>query len=241
MIHATNHRLPADHTGIPADWPGSPLSTLHYSSAQAPPVHAESPGGRDAANDAADKMTIVVGVSGSPSSALALRWAAAEADRLHAQVRVVLIWNIQPRAHYAPAVSAAEYDQRHERAVAGLAATVSAVAGFVPQDAVTMTVAHGLPERALVEQSAGADLLVLGSAAGLASGHAIGPVIRACLSHAHCPVVVVGPEGPSSHVRQGVAGGQPDPPDPATTQAQRDLLLAGPGGRAAASGLHRRS
>jgi nucleotide-binding universal stress UspA family protein len=153
----------------------------------------------------ADEITIVVGVSGSPASALALRWAAAEADRLRGQLRVVLIWTIEPRAHYAPAISADDYNRRHARAVAGLAATVTAVAGFMPPDAITMTVVQGMPERVLVEQSAGADLLVLGSGAGLVSGGSIGPVIRACLSHAHCPVVIVGPEGPSGHARHGTA------------------------------------
>jgi hypothetical protein len=30
------------------------------------------------------------------------------------------------------------------------------------------------------------------------AGRSIGPVIAGCLSRAHCPVVVVGPEGPRS-------------------------------------------
>jgi nucleotide-binding universal stress UspA family protein len=238
MDDTTTIRRPTDAAGIPADWPGSPLSTLHYGTPQGPPVHAESPAVPDAAGEGVGVMTIVVGVSGSPASALALRWAAAEASRLRAQLKVVLAWSIQPRANYAPAVSAEEYDQRHARAVAGLAATVSTVAGSVPPDAVSQTVVQGLPDRVLVEQSAGADLLVLGSAAGLVSGRPIGPVIRECLSHAHCPVVVVGPDGPSSHVRQGQGA---EREDPAPDSGQRDLLLAGVPSRAASSGLHRRS
>jgi nucleotide-binding universal stress UspA family protein len=189
------------------------------------------------ASEAVGKMTIVVGVSGSPASALALRWAASAADRLTAALKVVLIWTIEPRAHYAPAISADEYDRRHERAVAGLAAAVKAVAGHLPADAVSMTVAQGLPERALAEQSAGADLLVLGSAASLTGGRSIGPVIRACLSHAHCPVLVVGPEGPTSHSWPTSAATQLDP---TAIQDERDLALAGPA-RTAASAPDRRS
>jgi nucleotide-binding universal stress UspA family protein len=166
-----------------------------------------------------DVMTIVVGVSGSPASVVALRWAAAEANRLHAALTVVLIRAVEPRAHYAPAVSAAEQARRADRAVAGLAATVNAVAGCLPPSAVTMRVIEGKPERALVEQSTDADLLVLGSAAGLCSvggDHPIGPVVRACLSHAHCPVVVVGPTGPAA-------------------LEAHDLALAGPSASMAAS------
>ena len=56
-------------------------------------------------------------------------------------------------------------------------------------------VTEGNPERALVDSSAGADLLVLGAASGQLASRSLGPVVRTCLSRAHCPVVVVGPEG----------------------------------------------
>jgi len=76
-------------------------------------------------------------------------------------------------------------------------------------------------ERVLVDLSAGADLLVLGSASGLTDGRSIGPVIRGCLSRAHCPVVVVGPEGPP--------GSEPDYLDRMTARLRdyRELLPAG--------------
>jgi nucleotide-binding universal stress UspA family protein len=190
-------------------------------------------------NAAAEPM-VVVGVSGSPASARALRWAAAEADRLETRLKIVLIWSIEPRANYAPAISPDDYDRRQERAVSGLAATVRAVLGSMPQDSLSTEVARGMPERDLVEQSRGADLLVLGSASGPVTRRSIGPVIRACLSHAHCPVVVVGPEGPSGHVRDGADHRQraADHQDraSATTQDQRDLLLAGAAPAHTASG-----
>jgi nucleotide-binding universal stress UspA family protein len=141
------------------------------------------------------RPVIVVGVSGSPASARALRWAASEAARLDAQLKIVLIWRVEQRAFYAPAISTDDYDRRQERAVSGVAATVRAELGPLAPDNVTTEIVHGLPERALVEQSAGAELLVLGTASGTLTGRSIGVVIRACLSHAHCPVVVVGPEG----------------------------------------------
>jgi nucleotide-binding universal stress UspA family protein len=174
-------------------------------------------------NDSA-KPTIVVGVSGSPASARALRWAADAAVRLDAQLKVVLIWSIEQRAFYAPAISPDDYSRRQERAVCGLTATVRAELGPIALDSVTTEVAQGMPERALVEQSAGADLLVLGSASATVTARSIGSVIRACLSHAHCPVVVVGPEGARSdrghggEIRQQLSGMARD---------RRDLQRAG--------------
>jgi nucleotide-binding universal stress UspA family protein len=157
---------------------------------------------------AVEQPAIVVGVSGSPASVRALRWAFDEAQRLQARLRITLIWNIEQRAFYAPAISADDYERRQESAAARLAATVRAVLGSFPQDSVITEIAQGLPERAMVERSSGADLLVLGSASGLVSGRAIGPVIRACLSNAHCPVVVVGPEGSGSRGGHGPADPQ---------------------------------
>ncbi len=144
------------------------------------------------------KPIVVVGVSGSPASAGALRWAAGEADRLRADFKVVLIWGLERRAFYAPPLSPEDHDRHQEGAVTRLAATVRAVLGQTPRANLTLEVAEGTPEQALVARSAGADLIVLGSASGLTAGRSIGPVIRACLSHAHCPVVVVGPEGAHS-------------------------------------------
>jgi nucleotide-binding universal stress UspA family protein len=52
-------------------------------------------------------------------------------------------------------------------------------------------VTEGLAARVLLDHAGGAELLVLGSAAALAGPHTPGPVARACLRHARCPVVVV--------------------------------------------------
>ena len=147
--------------------------------------------------------TIVAGVSGSPASARALRWAADEAKRRHGRLKVVLAWRIQQRAFYAPAPAPQELAARQQRARDGLAATVRAVLGPEQAAEVSTEITEGNPERALVDSSAGADLLVLGAASGQLAGRSIGPVVRTCLSRAHCPVVVVGPEG------QGLPGRDP--------------------------------
>lgn len=139
--------------------------------------------------DAENRPTILVGVSGSPASAAALRWAEDEAERRHGHLKIVLIWHPEPRAFYAHPVRRAEADRGPERARRDLAETVQAVLGAAPQDDTTTEVVEGTAERALVAESADADLLVLGSG----SGASIGPVVRTCLRQAHCPVVVVSP------------------------------------------------
>jgi len=148
--------------------------------------------------------TIVVGVSGSRASIGALRWAADEAARRHGQLRVVYVWCHEHRALYAPPVSPQHPGLQPVRAGQDLAAILQDVLGPA-QGNVSAEVVEGLAERTLVDRSAGADLLVLGSASANMAGRSIGPVIRTCVSRAHCPVVVVGPEGPSG----------PDPQDAA--------------------------
>jgi nucleotide-binding universal stress UspA family protein len=142
---------------------------------------------------------IVVGVSGSRASAAALRWAADEARRRDARLHVVLCWTAQPRAYYAP--SRDRHGGGGQDYLRQLAATVRRTLDGDAPRGLTTEVVEGPAERALVEQSAGADLLVLGSTSSGQAGLAVGPVIRACLGRAGCPVVVVGPTGPgeSSH------------------------------------------
>jgi nucleotide-binding universal stress UspA family protein len=152
-------------------------------------------------DDSAMSPVIVAGVSGSPASARALRWAAGEARRRHGRLKVVLAWRTQARASSAPSLAPQDLAARQRRASDGLAATVRAVLGPELAAEVATEVTQGNPERTLIESSAGADLLVLGTASGQLGGRSVGPVIRTCLSRSHCPVVVVGPEG------QGLPGG----------------------------------
>jgi len=155
---------------------------------------------------------IVVGVSGSRASAAALRWAADEAQRCNGQLRIVRIWEAECSAAYAPRRQR-EPEQQQARAASELAATVREAFGARPPDNVIVELAEGKAERALVERSAGADLLVLGSKSPPSlAGHSIGAVIRTCLSRAHCPVVVVArattddPEAAGDLTRSRVAG-----------------------------------
>ena len=133
----------------------------------------------------------MVGVDGSVASLAALRWAVREAGLRETALHVVRAWEdtakrVAPYAHAAPASRADDDLTARDR----LQADVAAALGPSPLAPVQVTVAEGLAARVLLDHAAGADLLVLGCAIRRAPD-GIGPVARACLRHAPCPVVVV--------------------------------------------------
>jgi nucleotide-binding universal stress UspA family protein len=151
---------------------------------------------------------IVVGINGSQASLTSLRWATAEARLRGADLHVVRAWD--PARHAAPyaAVGHLPTGEEQEAEVrAGLVADMQAEFGPATPDDVTTELAEGVPERILIAQSAGADLMVLGEAAPPSlTGRPQGPVIRACLAHAGCPVVIVGSaNGTRAPARRGLA------------------------------------
>ena len=154
--------------------------------------------------NSAGQPRIVVGVSGSRASVTALRWAADEVQRRHGQLRIVRIWEQVPPAKYAPRSQRTPDEQRAEAAQT-LADAVKVVFGGTPPDNVTTELTEGMAERALVNRSEGADLLVLGSTSPATRiSHSMGAVIRSCLSRAHCPVVVVGIEATSEDAEDAI-------------------------------------
>ncbi|MGD0706151.1 MAG: universal stress protein [Trebonia sp.] len=140
---------------------------------------------------------IVAGVDGSPSSVSALRWAIGQAGLTGAAVDAVIAW------HYPVATGGYGW------ALTGMAAGMAGGGGFResaekilaaaisaadPGEGVPVRarVVEGDPVRALLDASAGAELLVVGS-----RGHGgftealLGSVSQHCVHHAHCPVVVI--------------------------------------------------
>lgn len=133
---------------------------------------------------------IVAGVHGTPASDAALDWAAREARLRRAKLHLVLARDpaVTRRAPYAhPAAP----DSADADAVLLARASVRA-SRTLPPGRVTTELADGLPARMLSDSAEGASLLVLGAAP---SGF-LGPVARACLLQAPCPVVIVVPESP---------------------------------------------
>ncbi len=144
---------------------------------------------------------IVVGVDRTGASVAAMTWAAREAALRGAVLHAVHAW--QPpdrqRAPYAPAQASLdrEADRRAaEEALTGAVREALSEDGRSTDGAV-LEIVEGRPVPVLLQRAAGAELLVLGGASTAAwdgsspvSDH-VGPVARACLRTAPCPVVVV--------------------------------------------------
>lgn len=138
---------------------------------------------------------IVVGVDGSDSSKLALRWAARQAELTDGVVEAVTAWNIPhlygARAWLPPSSSdeaALEAQARRE-----LTQAVEAVLGPSPQSAeVRIEARYGTAAGVLIDASRDASVLVVGSRGlGGFSGLLLGSVAQHCVQHATCPVLVV--------------------------------------------------
>jgi nucleotide-binding universal stress UspA family protein len=151
---------------------------------------------------------IVVGVDAFGESVAALRWACREASLRGAEVHAVHVREelCHSLASYAvPATS--DSDDESVTAVNEFVRSVQANSG--PGVQVRVEVADGLAARVLLERCAGADMLVLGTSNDVPGAvRSAGPVIRACLRRAPCPVVVISAEqDPMQELDRAAAGG----------------------------------
>jgi len=139
---------------------------------------------------------IVVGVDQSTGANAALRFALAEARLRQAALRVVHAWQFgyigaTGLEGWLPAAGGKLEDFR-AGAEAALERTLNEVG--VDADGLTIErrVEQGPAATVLIEESQGADLLVVGS-----RGHGgfaqllLGSVSQQCAQHAHCPVVII--------------------------------------------------
>ncbi len=132
------------------------------------------------------KKRVIAGVDGSPSSLEALRTASMYAQLLDADLRVVTTWNYSG----VEDVGGVWDPQSDARAIGRNAA--HSVFGAVNPAWVTLVTKVGPAAEALVDESEGAALLVVGSRGRNAlTGLLLGSVSTHCAEHAHCPVLVV--------------------------------------------------
>lgn len=137
----------------------------------------------------------VVGFDGSENSSAALQWAFDHVVRLGGgTIKVVMVWNYAPTAvggyglgggSLPPAESMQEVT---ERGLAEALATVTPPAGITLESVVR----EGPPAKILVEESEGAEILVVGKRGhGGFLGLLIGSITNQVANHASCPVVIV--------------------------------------------------
>ncbi len=134
---------------------------------------------------------IVVGVDGSDGAVLALRWAVQE-GRLHgASVTAVMAWSHLDQRH---TTRGEDFDPDYGEADA-VAALDAYVVGGIGADVaadVERSAVCDIAVRALLDASAAASLLVVGTRGlGGFRGMLLGSVSQHCLRHATCPVAIV--------------------------------------------------
>lgn len=140
---------------------------------------------------------IVVGVDGSVASAAAVRWAVREARFRETAVHLLYAYydDAGMRAPYAPWSCVTTGDEGRATARATLTDAMKVARRDLPPWQVTAELADGLPVRALLDQTADAEMLVLGTSRPVTQpgqpSLAMGPVARDCLRLASCPLVVV--------------------------------------------------
>jgi nucleotide-binding universal stress UspA family protein len=137
---------------------------------------------------------IVVGIDGSGSSLRALDWAGGQAQLTGARLEVLVAWSWPTNYGWS-----APFPEGYDPEVAVnemLEGVVADLARDFPEVVVEPAVVESHPAVALVEASREADLLVVGSRGhGEFSGMVLGSVSEYCVGHAHCPVLVVRPNG----------------------------------------------
>jgi nucleotide-binding universal stress UspA family protein len=131
---------------------------------------------------------IVVGVDGSEHSIAALRWAVEEARLRGSEIVALCVWEF-PHALNPVTMFTIEAEPFEADAKAALDRALAAVA---PGSAkVTSRIVEGSAALRLLEASAGAELVVVGSRGrGGFGGLLLGSVSQHLAAHARCPVLV---------------------------------------------------
>jgi nucleotide-binding universal stress UspA family protein len=140
---------------------------------------------------------VVVGLDGTETSQAALRQAVALAGEIGGEVQAVVA--VQPPIYWSELDAAAlvPFADVKERALARAQHAVAQLPAGCP---VAVLAAEGPAGAVLVERSAGAALLVVGSPSrSRLPGMLLGSVALHCVVHAQCPVLVVRPESAGGH------------------------------------------
>jgi nucleotide-binding universal stress UspA family protein len=136
------------------------------------------------------QQVVVVGVDGSTESVAALKWAGGYAAATGARVRAVMAWHFHSTV--GPTTGRTPKPVTEEVRAEMTETLTTAIATADPGVSVEPVLGYGHPAEVLVGESDDADLLVVGNRGhGPLSGMLVGSVSINCVTHAHCPVVVV--------------------------------------------------
>lgn len=137
--------------------------------------------------------SVLVGVDGSQAALEAVRWAAKEAERRCAVLRLVYAFGWVPTPDLRdPDPASAPSDTLLRGARRAVAAAAALAAVVAPDVDVVEDVLTGSPIQRLAAESRGAQLVVVGGRGlGGFNGLLAGSVAVALAGHAECPVVVV--------------------------------------------------
>jgi nucleotide-binding universal stress UspA family protein len=183
------------------------------------------------------RRPIVVAVDGSEASLRAAEWAAREAVRRTAPLRIVSVPGLLPRVRASAASSAAVANALRGIAARSLAAAVERVADVAPGAAVDTGLLAGPPAAAIVGSAADAGLLVVGARGAGGSAFLLAQTSRAALllgsvsgyvaAYAPCPAVVVREETAATRREVVVGVRDADDADAALGFAFEEAALRG--------------
>lgn len=159
-------------------------------------------------------MPVVVGVDGSDESLRAVEWAALEARRHQAPLRIVSAPALLPRMRVPAQVPETVTARLEDQSCRALDEAVTRARELTSELLIDVDLLTGAPALSVTECGSGALMLVVGArGSGGFAAMLLGSVSRYAAMHASCPVVVVREE--TSAVHGEVAVGIRDPRDTA--------------------------
>ena len=164
------------------------------------------------------RMPVVAGVDGSEESLCAVEWAALEAQRHRAPLRIVAAPALLPRMRARPQGQETVAARLQGESCRALDEAITRARGVASGLLIDVDLLTGPPAPAVTRSGSGALMLVVGArGSGGFAAMMLGSVSRYAAMQASCPVVVVREE--TSAVHREVVVGIRDPNDTAGTLA----------------------
>ena len=137
-------------------------------------------------------QVVVVGVDGSDPSVAALSWASRYGAATGATVRAVRVWHYPTAAGLPPGKTPEPVEEEVEGWVRDELSQAVTKANPDSSAQIETKIVYGHPAQALIDESRGESLLVLGHRGHGGFAEALtGSIVIHCVNHAACPVVVV--------------------------------------------------